>query len=391
MVDRLPDYLAIQTPPSAIIAEYLNRLHGCQWNLESDNDAPDLWLLTHGYPSYIDWPPAWHWNLGIRMLSSMIEYIGAAMSNKLQTPNSVWYPDASKKTSVPIRAPFADLGEKSRLVFPPYVEMDWTSFPGIIPFIPGADINQLSWFAKQISGWGYDVYALDAMNTICHENFKGISNAVSALKTAGANHVLVYGPWPLHMPSKYVPTSKVSYIPSAHHIDMTNTPARFWINKESEYRKEEGWYKTPEYRISSLKSVKSRQDIEVCSCSACKAAVDLELVPRSVWRWGHFLNAGHKWLKRIRGNEENRVASSDDLMRLWYQGPSNTAYRRCLHHVNTKKHDCLENLYDSIKIKEDCIRIIYPDGLIVTPEHIKWIDWENLPDWRTDFPQLEDI
>ena len=60
LVGRLPDRLAIQTPPTAIMVAYLNRLYAYQWPLMLDDDAPQPWLLIHGYPSYIDWPPAWH-------------------------------------------------------------------------------------------------------------------------------------------------------------------------------------------------------------------------------------------------------------------------------------------------------------------------------------------
>jgi len=387
MVDRLPDYLALQTPPSSIIAEYLNRLHACQWNLESDDDAPDLWLLTHGYPSYIDWPPAWHWNLGIRMLSSLIEYTGAAMSNNLQAPKGTWYHDKSGKTKGPIKAPFVDTRTEARLLYPVHTEMDWVKFPNIIPFIPGADIHQISWFAKQIASWGYEVLALDALNSISHENFKGLPEAVNVLKNAGASHVLVYGPWPLHIPSKYVPSRNVSYIPCSHHMDMTNTPARFWIKKEQQINEE--WRNIPSYRTTSLSQLKTEKFVEVCSCSACRSGNTLETDSRSIWRWGHLLNAGRKWQKRIRSKDSSVIALSDDLVSLWYQGPSSTAFRRYLHHKDTRPHDCADELYDSVKIDETDIKIIFPDEQILTSECIRWTGLEG-PDWRTNFPKLGD-
>jgi len=389
MVDRLPDYLAIQTPPSTIIAEYLNRLHACQWNLESDDDAPDLWMVTHGYPSYIDWPPAWHWNLGIRMLSSLIEYVGTALSYGISSPNEIWYPDKTRKTKGSIKAPYVDLGKDSRLLFPPHKEMDWLSFPGIIPFIPGADINQISWFAKQITGWGYDVLALDAMNTISHENYRGISEATNALKKAGAAHVVVYGPWPLQIPSKYTPRRDVSYIPTAHQMDMINSPARFWLSQES--RDMDTWQKIPNYRTTPLSEIRNQEALTICSCSACKSARDLEKDPRSIWKWGHFLSAGRRWQEKMTSNKNNESAQLDDLKVLWYQGPASTAFRKCLHHIDTEPHYCIEDFSDFVIIDETNVRVQYPDGLKVSAEYVRWSDWKGEVDWREGFPKLEDL
>lgn len=389
MVDRLPDYLAIQTPPSSIIAEYLNRMHACQWSLESDDDAPDLWMVTHGYPSYIDWPPAWHWNLGIRMLSSLIEYIGIALSGGTRTPSEVWYPDKTRKTKGSIRAPFVDIENESRLLFPPNTEMDWLSFPGIIPFIPGADINQISWFAKQITSWGFGVLALDAMNTISHENYRGISEAVSVLKTAGADHVVVYGPWPLQIPTKYVPRRHVSYIPTAHQIDMINTPARFWLSQEN--RDMDNWQKIPNYRTTPLSEVTNHDFLTICSCPVCKSARKLEKDPRSVWKWGHLLNAGRKWQRKMNSDNDEESTQLDDLKTLWYQGPASTAFRKRLHHIDVEPHHCRDDFSDFVHIDETNIFVQYPDGLKVPAEHIKWSDWKGAEDWRKSFPKLEEL
>ncbi|MHA2068931.1 MAG: hypothetical protein ACXABY_31600, partial [Candidatus Thorarchaeota archaeon] len=179
LIDRLPDLLAIQTPPSAIIVAYLNRLWAFQWRLFGE-DAPRLWLLTHGYPSYIDWPPAWHWNLGIRMLSSLADYIGSQSPEMMGSAEGTDYPDKSKKTDKRHHIPFAQVMGEDRLLWDPDIdyggtrEMIWPKFPGIIPFVPGADTSQLAWFTKQIVKMGYTTVALDAINSIAHENFKGL-------------------------------------------------------------------------------------------------------------------------------------------------------------------------------------------------------------------------
>ncbi|MGY5874217.1 MAG: hypothetical protein RTU30_00600, partial [Candidatus Thorarchaeota archaeon] len=389
LVDRLPDHLAIQTPASVVVAEYLNRLHTRQWNLVADEDAPSLWFMTHGYPSYIDWPPAWHWNLGIRMLSSFATYIGAATSDMLHTPEGVWYPDKSGRTETPIRAPYVSFRGESRLLFPPYAEMDWDTFPGIIPFIPGADTKQLSWFANQITGMGYEVLAIDAMNTISHENFKGLHEAVNCLQKAGAKHVIVYGPWPLHPPSDYVPTNNVSYIPCAHHMDMTNNPARFWQKRTETSEQEEKWKKIPNYRTYPLKEVAAYPDLEICKCAACEAAVTREQDPRGIWRFGHLLYAGRKWMKRTKSKKDSRTESYDKDTRLWYQGPSYTAFRKCLCHPSKNRHPCTDDFFDSMVFEETSMKVKFPDGFYVFPEHICWTSWTTKSDWVLDFPRLE--
>ncbi|TET82714.1 hypothetical protein E3J38_01705, partial [candidate division TA06 bacterium] len=180
-VDRLPDRLAMQTPPTAIMAAYLNRLHAYYWPIITDEEAPKPWLITHGYPSYIDWPPVWHWNLGIRMLSSLAAYIGSQSVDLMGVmPEETWYPDKSRKAVQQIPVPFVRAKGGDRLLFEPGsmsygpTEMDWDYFPGIIPFVPGADTNQLVWFTKNIVKMGYTTVALDAVNSIAHENFKAL-------------------------------------------------------------------------------------------------------------------------------------------------------------------------------------------------------------------------
>ncbi|NWF96382.1 MAG: hypothetical protein HXY34_09605 [Candidatus Thorarchaeota archaeon] len=388
-VDRLPDQLAMQTPPSGAIAEYLNRLFSCQWSLFADK-KPRLWLLTHGHPSYVDWPPAWHWNLGIRMLASLISYVGPAVSDMLLSPEGVWYPDRSGKTDGPIPAPYVFAGDDSRLVFSEYAEMHWSSFPGIIPFVPGADTAQLSWFATQLVDFGYVTLALDALNTIAHENFAGLPEAVQCLRRAGAQHVIVYGPWPLHPPSSFVPLRNVTYIPSAHHMDMTDAPARFW-RKQTETQKEgERWQQIPNYRTTPLREIAHRDDLEFCSCPACKAAMTREGSPVSIWRWGHLLQAGLRWQKRSKSAREEAVSESAEETRLWYQGPSYTVFRRCLTYPSESRHVCRDEYFDTIRVAETRMDVVYPDGWTALPEQIRWTGWRGGHEWQSDFPRLGD-
>ena len=322
------------------------------------------------------------------MLSSLVTYVGAATSDMLHTPEGVWYPDKSGKIENPIHAPYVSFRGESRLIFPPHAEIDWVTFPGIIPFVPGADTRQLSWFAGQIVGMGYEVLAIDAMNTISHENFKGLQEAIACLRKAGAQHVIIYGPWPLHPPSNYVPLHNVSYIPCAHHIDMSNVPARFWQKKKTS--SEQGnWNRIPNYRKVSLKEVVSYPNIEICSCDACKAAITRENDPRSIWRFGHLLNAGLEWMKRVkfRKNTPSELCNKDT--RLWYQGPSYTAFRKCLFYPTKNPHPCTGDFFDSIVLKETCMKIQYPDGFYAYPEYVRWTSWKTKSDWVLDFPKLE--
>jgi hypothetical protein len=211
-IDRLPDYMAMNIAPSSIMVAYLNRLWAYQYLVIDHETAAVPWLLTHGYPSYIDWPPAWHWNLGIRMLSSLSEYLVAQGHGYAGPGESAWMPDKSQLVTEEVRLPFVRTASGDRLLKTPdedvdgLNDMEWNTFPGIIPFIPGADTNQLSYFTKQAVKMGFKTVAIDAVNSIAHENFKGLPDAVSAVLRNGAEHVMVYGPWPLHPPSKHVPT-----------------------------------------------------------------------------------------------------------------------------------------------------------------------------------------
>ncbi|MBD3407732.1 MAG: hypothetical protein GF411_16560 [Candidatus Lokiarchaeota archaeon] len=394
-VDRLPDRLAMQTPPSALMVAYLNRLYAYYWKIVYDEDAPRIWLMTHGYPSYIDWPPAWHWNLGIRMLCSLQAYIGSQGWDFMGTYDPVWYPDKSRKTTQPLRVPFVPMKEGARLLFKPDsishgpTEMDWYPFPGIVPFVPGADTNQLSWFTKHIVQMGYTTLAIDAVNSIAHENFRGLREAVSAVHRAGAKHVIIYGPWPLHPPRKFMPIRNVSYIPTSLHMNMTNNPRRYWRKKGV---KTEYYQKTPNHRITSLPEVVVREDLEICDCPACKAGETKEVDPRSIWRWWHMLFAAVKWEKRVK----KKLAQGDvleptfDNTRLWYQGPSYTVFRKCLHYPPEYQWEKIPAILETLVFNDTKMEIQFPDGETALIEKIRWTDWDEGHTWWYKFPKLEE-
>jgi hypothetical protein len=389
-VDRLPDRLAINTPPTAILASYLPRLWKLHWPLLTDDDAPHPWLLTHGYPSYLDWPPAWHWNLGIRMVSSLVEYLESQISGFMGPGESAWLFDKSKKVKSNIRVPFLDTKDGLRYLWNPDLNPDaptdaeWYTFPSIIPFIPGADTNQLQWLGKQVVKMGYRVVAIDAVNSIAHENFNGIPEAVSALQSVGVNHVMIYGPWPLHIPSKYVPVRNVSYIPHASHMDMTNSPPRFRRKKKTQQK----WEKLPSYKITPLSHFYNIESIEVCACPACQAALSKEFDVRSIWRFGHLLNAGHNWMKRIKS-----PATNDEIETrysyLWYQGPSYTVFRKCLHYPTKYHWDKIEGLNDNLSYSETKAIVTFPDSSSNPAHEIRWTWFELMHKWSEKFPILE--
>ncbi|MFW9890242.1 MAG: hypothetical protein ACFFER_18820, partial [Candidatus Thorarchaeota archaeon] len=369
-----------------------------QWRLLGE-DAPRLWLLTHGYPSYIDWPPAWHWNLGIRMLSSLAAYIGSQSPEMMGAAEGTWYPDRSEETDGQHHIPFAQVKGEDRLLWDPDVdyggtrEMIWPRFPGIIPFAPGADTNQLAWFTKQIVKMGYTTVALDAINAIAHENFKALPEAVSAVLRAGAKNVILYGPWPLHPPRKHVPTHNVSYIPSALHMDLTNQPHRFWKKRrESENGKKRRWTRVPNYRRISLGEVIHDDDVEICGCPACKAAIVKEVDPRSVWRWGHMLHSAKRWEKRVlrARKKESSTHSPDENIRLWYQGPSYTVFRRCLHYPLEKQWPSIEHVLEALSFSETNIEVQLPDEIKAPANLILWSWIDEGHQWMVEFPRLTD-
>ncbi|NHI83609.1 MAG: hypothetical protein EAX81_04845 [Candidatus Thorarchaeota archaeon] len=398
LVDRLPDALAIQTPPTGIMVAYLNRIWAYNWRMLPE-DAPRLWLLTHGYPSYIDWPPAWHWNLGIRMLSSLADYIGSQTYGLMGADRGTQYPDGKKKLKRDTRIPFSSAPKYEQLLWDPDAdygggrEMDWVRFPGIIPFVPDADTNQLSWFTKMVIKMGYTTAALDALNSIAHENFRGLTEAVSAVLGAGAEHVIVYGPWPLHPPRKYVPIHRVSYIPAAIHMDLTNQPRRFWRRKTEQAKSEKRrWRRLPNYRWVTLGEVVHNTDVEMCDCPACQAARTKETDPRSIWRWGHMLHAGKEWQSRANRAKKRKQepAPPEQSTRLWYQEPSYAVFRKCLHYPPEIQWRGIEDIIESIVFTETRMEVRFPDGVVVPSTEIVWSWWDEGHHWNWKWPFLED-
>jgi len=393
-VDRLPDRLAIQTPPTAILVAYLNRLWAYHWMLLSDTVAPTPWLLIHGYPSYIDWPPAWHWNLGIRMLSSLAEYLASQARGFMGPGPRAYLPDLKQQISTDLRIPFIRtdsrnvLLQKSNKNESGPSEMDWDYFPGIVPFVPGADSTQLAWFGKKILKMGFHYMAIDAVNSIAHETFRGIPEAVETLLSNGTKHVFVYGPWPLHPPSKYVPINNVTYIPNANHIDMTNRPSRYWLAKSDT----SSWKSLPSYKRTGLKQVTNLDDVGICRCAACESAIKKETSPQSIWRWGHMLIAGKTWEKRIqsRRSQSKLNKKNDTPNRLWFQGPSYAVFRKCLHYPAQVRWKGIDDVLESLVFDETKMTIHLTDGSIHSAEAIRWTWFDEMHEWADGFPKLED-
>jgi hypothetical protein len=238
---------------------------------------------------------------------------------------------------------------------------------------------------------GHTTVALDAANSIAHENFKGLHEAVAAVRGAGARHVIVYGPWPLHPPSKDVPIHHVSYIPTALHMDMTNTPARYWRKKrEGKLGEKRQWRRLPNYRWANLSEVMHNDDVEICTCPACQEAITKEVDPRSIWRWGHMLNAGDAWEQRIRrrAKKQSEPRPPEKNARLWYQGPSYTIFRKCLHYPPEVQWRGIENIIDSIMFTETSMKFTFPDGEEVGANKVRWTWFPEGHTWEGEFPFL---
>jgi hypothetical protein len=392
LIDRLPDRLAMQTPPTAIMVAYMNRLFSYHSNMFDYNNSQTPWLVFHGYPSYIDWPPAWHWNLGIRMLASLVEYLTSQGEGIMGPKSNAWSPDLSSEQTGELRLPFVNQEGLDKLLWNPAKEagaptsMDWDTMPGIIPFIPGADSNQLAWFAKQVVTMGFTTVAIDAVNSIAHENFKKIPEAVSVLRNVGVKHVMIYGPWPLHPPTKYIPRNHVSYIPTASHMDLINSPPRYWYPRRKE---EKEWKKQPSYRRTSLKQISFYDWMDLCKCPACSAAVNFESDPRSIWRWGHFLYAGYQWMKDKKGGT-NLDSEDTKKFRLLYQGPSYMVYRKCLHYPPEYRWKGIDDIIESLVFDETEMKVVFPDKKELPSSMIQWTWMDELHEWAEGFPRLEE-
>ncbi|MGY5854074.1 MAG: hypothetical protein RTU92_10940, partial [Candidatus Thorarchaeota archaeon] len=389
LIDRLPDRLAMQTPPTGIMVAYLNRLMSHHSKMLYDDDAPYPWLVTHGYPSYIDWPPAWHFNLGIRMISSLLSYLSSQDEGVVTIGPGALYPDKSRQTTTYLPLPYVSSTEGNRLLFEPNskipspVNMEWPKFPGIIPFVPGADTNQIVWFGKKLIEAGFNVLALDAMNTIAHENFRGLSATVDTLRSAGTKRVLVYGPWPLHIPSDHRPIHGVSYIPSASHMDLTDYPSRFWRISDENSKEQSKWEELPSYKTTGLGVAASNESIETCDCTACDGAKLSEPNPRGIWRFGHLLLAGFDWVIRVQNKEEEAAKITENNERLWYQGPSYMVFRRSLNLQEKSQCESKVKLIESLEFRNDRMGVVFPDGFVATVQDIRWGSKLDLYKWAT--------
>lgn len=391
LIDRLPDLVAMQIPPSAAMILFLNRLMTYQRKLMHDEDAPNPWLVTHGYPSYIDWPPAWHFNLGIRMLSSLLGYLSAQSEGYMWLDAGALYPDGSRTTSQALPLPFVQTDEGNRLLWAPERtsresrDVEWPVFPGIIPFIPGATTNQIAWFGKMMAKAGLRIQAIDAANAIANENFDGLVDAVRTLRKTGAKQVMVYGPWPLHIPTNLRPIHGVSYIPSAAQIDHTDYPARYWRTQSDNAT---DWQELPPYKSTSLPNAATQDWLDICDCDACHHAANLETRPQSIWRWGHLLNAGIDWVMSVQNLPEAKEEDSDEKRKLWFQGPSYTTFRRCFHYSTNNRCTPNKKIIDTLEILNSRVQIRFSDNLIIPISEVKWSWDDDLQEWSKEFPFL---
>jgi len=364
-------------------------------SLLTDDDAPYPWIVTHGYPSYIDWPPAWHFNLGIRMLSSLLGYLSAHSEGLMWLDKGAFYPDKSRTTTQGLPLPYVRTDDGNRLLWSPErsssgsKDMEWPRFPGIIPFIPGADTNQLAWFGKKMVKAGFRTFAIDALNTIAHENFDGLHDAVDTLRAIGAKRVLSYGPWPLHIPSEQRPIHGISYIASANHIDLTDYPPRFWRVDKEKTETPSKWMDLPSFKSADLPTVANHEWLEVCDCDACSVATLLEVVPQSIWRWGHLLQAGVDWVIKVQDipekSEPNLPTSNN---RLWFHGPSYTVFRRDFQYPKDVNCKVSKDIIDTLQIAGSRIEIKFPDGVILSTSDIRWSWDDKLHSWSDGFPSL---
>ncbi|MDF1537674.1 MAG: hypothetical protein P1Q69_02085 [Candidatus Thorarchaeota archaeon] len=395
LIDRLPDRIALQTPPTASIVLLLNRLQTYYPSLLYDDDAPYPWLVSHGYPSYINWPPAWHFNLGIRMLSSLLAYLVNQEDGYLNIEPGAMYADGSRETTQHLPLPYIMGPNGKHLLWNPdertrkYTEMEWPRFPGIIPFIPGSDTAQTTWFAKMMVKAGFSKFALDALNSIGHENFNGIDPAIQSLRASGAENVLLYGPYPLHIPSMERPVHGVSYIPSAIHIDLTDFPPRYWRDTEKHDSKEK-WTDIPSYKTTPLGDLSEKEWIRRCDCDACRNATVGEVDPRSIFRFGHFLNAVDDWVFKVQDLPEDKPTFPNGNQCLWFQGPSYTSFRQCMQYPLESLCENHFGIIKSFKIDPTNVKIRLSDGTQTGVHCIRWGTNDDLYKWIDEFPDLEE-
>jgi hypothetical protein len=236
---------------------------------------------------------------------------------------------------------------------------------------------------------GFSNLAIDAFNSIGHENFNGIKPAIQSLQKAGAKNVLLYGPWPLHIPATERPIRGISYIPSATHIDLTDYPPRYWRESEKS-TSQSGWTELPSYKSTKLGDVASKDWIKVCNCDACRYAIVGETDPRSIWRFGHFLLASDEWIFKVQDVSEKDSEMGNQFQCLWFQGPSYTSLRQCFEYpedVRCKEHT---GQIGSLQIGTTKIRIQIRGVSQDDIHKIRWGTQNQLYKWAEDFPTFEE-
>ena len=95
-----------------------------------------------------------------------------------------------------------------------------------------------------------------------------------------------------------------------------------------------------------------------------------------------------KWSERVQNNAKTHEKPEENV-RLWYQGPSYTVFRKCLHYRPEIQWKGIEDILDTIKFSETKMTIEFPDGEIVEPHAIKWTWWDEGHHWIWEFPYME--
>jgi len=170
-------------------------------------------------------------------------------------------------------------------------------------------------------------------------------------------------------------------------MDLTNTPARYWRTRSKDAEEKQKWMKLPSYRKTDLPRASFVEGVDLCQCPACTFGKTKEIDPRSIWRWGHFLDAGVKWTERVKKRKAREEPSGES--RLWYQGPSYTVFRKCLHYPPEVQWKGIEDILDTLSFSETKLEVRFPDGFTAPAERIHWTWFEKTHIWADGFPSLE--
>jgi hypothetical protein len=102
------------------------------------------------------------------------------------------------------------------------------------------------------------------------------------------------------------------------------------------------------------------------------------------------LHAGDRWEQRMRTRikKEPEVGQQEKNTRLWYQGPSYTVLRKCLHYPPEIQWKGIEDIIDSIVFKETKMEFTFPDGEKVGVNKIRWTWFPEGHTWEWEFPFL---